>query len=133
MKISCDHGGYEMAQRLVEHFKLDYLGPQTLDLKDDYPLYAQTLCESLTKNEMGILICRSGQGMAIAANRYKHIRAVLVRTKEDAILTREHNHANVICIGTNHTDFTSAKELIQTFKDTTPSMSERHCRRVKQL
>jgi len=133
MKIACDHGGYELARRLTQYFNLDYLGPNTLDNGDDYPLYAQKLCESLEKDELGILICRSGQGMVIAANRYKHVRAVLVRTKSDAITTRKHNHANIICLAADSTSFENVVELIETFKKTRPDNSERHCRRVNQL
>lgn len=132
MKIACDHGGFDLAKKLSDHFNADYIGPTNLDLQDDYPLFAQKLCEQLN-DDIGVLICRSGQGMCIAANRYKHVRAVLVKTMSDAKTTRRHNHANVICLAADTTDFETAVKLVETFTNTEFDMSPRHCRRVDQL
>lgn len=131
MNIACDHGGYNLAKKVADHYGITYLGPETLDPTDDYPVYAKKLCESL--DDIGILICRSGHGMCIAANRFTHVRAVVVKTVEEAVQTRQHNHANVICLSADTTDFETAIRLIDTFKSTEYDMSERHCRRVKQL
>ena len=131
MKVACDHGGYELAKQIAQHYSIEYLGPDTLEPTDDYPVYAKKLCESL--DDIGILICRSGHGMCIAANRYKHVRAVLIKNVEDAMKTRQHNHANVICLSADNTDFETAITLIDTFKSTAYDMAQRHCRRVNQL
>lgn len=90
-----------MLHRLKEKdLSFEDLGPDSAD-RVDYPDFADKLCKKLKDNPEahGILICGSGQGMAMRANRYPYIRAALCWNKESAKLSREHNNANVLCVG----------------------------------
>ena len=100
--IASDHAGYKLKQEI-----LSYLTEQNAEVIDlgtnssestDYPDYAHKLCEKITNNEasIGILICHSGIGMSIVANRHPGIRAAVVANPEQAALTRSHNNANVL-------------------------------------
>ncbi len=103
--IASDHAGVALKAHLVEHLRrqgyavLD-LGPTT-DASVDYPDYAAKLAACLQTGEAsrGVLICGSGIGISIAANRFPHIRAALCHTPEAAALARQHNDANVLCLG----------------------------------
>ena len=103
--IACDHGGYELKSAVV-----DLLKKQNNDVLDfgcdslqsvDYPDYANALCKSIQNQEVerGILICGTGIGMSIAANRFDGIRATLCHELFTARMSREHNNANVLCLG----------------------------------
>lgn len=107
MKISVgsDHGGFELKQQVVEFLR--QLGHEVIDAGSDspqsvdYPDYAAKVCELVRggQSERGILICGTGIGMAIAANRYRDIRAALCHEGFTARMSREHNNANVLCLG----------------------------------
>lgn len=140
--IASDHAGYELKDRLVEALKNDFqvqdFGTHACE-SVDFPDYADLVCKSInTKNntqflnEFGILICGSGQGMSMRANKYPHIRAALVYNDEITKLSREHNDANVICIGARFCDFESALKWITTFKNT-PFAQGRHQTRVAKI
>lgn len=137
MKISfgCDHGALTLRQPVLEwlrhngHEVIDH-GTRTSD-SVDYPDYAQLVCADLQNDtaEAGILICTTGIGMSMAANKCAGIRAALVHHEDEAELTRRHNHANVICLGALHTTAYEATRLIDTFLRTSPE-GGRHARRV---
>lgn len=141
--IGSDHAGYEFKQRLIEALKsenrIEDLGTQSLD-SVDFPDYADRVCRALSDtadghtelSEFGILVCGSGQGMAMRANKYPHIRAALVYNDEIAKLSREHNNANIICIGARFCDLESALKWIQLFKKTHFSQG-RHQTRVAKI
>lgn len=141
--IGSDHAGYELKNRLVEALKADNqiedCGTHSLD-SVDFPDYADRVCRSLSASSdaqteptaFGILVCGSGQGMAMRANKYPHIRAALVYNDEIAQLSREHNNANIICIGARFCDFESAFRWIQIFKKTHFSQG-RHQTRVAKI
>lgn len=143
--IASDHAGYELKHKLAEELKLDPsiqledLGTHSLD-SVDYPDYADRVCKKIsTENsdsaelkELGILICGSGQGMALRANKYSHIRAALVYSDEISQLAREHNNANIICIGSRFCDFNSALAWVNTFKKT-HFLQGRHQTRVAKV
>lgn len=101
--IASDHGGFEMKEALKKH----YLEQNLLDLGTDsadsvdYPDYARKMARTILekKADLGILICGTGVGISIAANRYKGIRAALVYNQEVAKLARQHNNANVLVFG----------------------------------
>lgn len=107
MKISVgsDHGGFEMKQQVVELLRQQ--GHDVLDAgcdslqSVDYPDFARQVCEQVDSGqcERGILICGTGIGMSIAANRYRNIRAALCHESFTARMSREHNNANVLCLG----------------------------------
>lgn len=137
--ITSDHAGFWLKTALVQYLKekgfdvMDF-GPDTDALSVDYPLFAQKLCTALKAEPAakGIAICGSGIGMSIAVNRFSFIRGALVYTPEAAKLSRQHNNANVLCLGARMTDFEQAKTLVDTFL-TTPFDGGRHERRVLEL
>lgn len=140
--IASDHAGYELKDRLVGALKKDFevqnLGTNTCE-SVDFPDFADLVCKSINTenntqflNEFGILICGSGQGMSMRANKYPQIRAALVYNEEITKLSREHNDANVICIGARFCDFESALKWIILFKNT-PFAQGRHQTRVAKI
>lgn len=105
MKISigCDHAAFEEKEELMNWLKEKYevsdCGTHSAD-RCDYPDFAKAVAHEVVKeNHPGILICGSGIGISMAANRYKGIRAALCRTPKEAELSRQHNDANVLCLG----------------------------------
>ena len=98
----------------------------------DYPDIVKTFASEMETFNRGILFCGSGHGVCISANRYKHIRAVTVRSKDDAKMARLHNDANVLCIGSDFTTSKKAIEIIKTFLDT-EFEGGRHKRRVNKM
>ena len=132
--IASDHAGYEMKTKLNEYFNsfID-LGTNSFD-SVDYPDFAHKLTSEVLKNEgsLGILICGTGVGMSIAANRSKGIRAGLVNNVEVARLVRQHNDANVLVIPGRFMDDEEAKNCVQTFIDT-QFEAGRHKKRVEKI
>lgn len=138
--LGADHGGFELKELLKkwlisESFEVKDMGAQNLDPQDDYPQYAVAVAKSVAKqqNACGILLCRSGGGMTITANKVSGIRAVELFDEKSAKHAREHNHANIITIGADWQDFSSAKNIIVEFFNTSPSQDERHLRRIQQI
>ncbi len=140
--IASDHAGFELKKKLVENLKsqakVEDCGPFAND-SVDYPDYADLLCKKLKTNstqaeliEFGVLICGSAQGMAMRANKFSNIRAALVYNDETVKLSREHNNANIICIGARFCDFETALGWINLFKDT-PFAQGRHQTRVAKI
>ena len=140
--IAADHAGLELKDRIVEalqfNHEVDDCGPFSKD-SVDYPDYADQVCKKLiTKEnqprleEFGILICGSAQGMAMRANKYAHIRAALVYNDETVQLSREHNNANIICIGARFCDFETSIRWIELFKNTAFAQG-RHQTRVAKV
>lgn len=121
--IGSDHRGYQMK----EHIKTILMGEDVAPILDagthglesvHYPEVAQIVCEVMLdqhKPHYGILICGSGIGIAMAANRYGRIRAATCRTATDAKMTRRHNDANVLCIGADATKFKHVEDIVLTF------------------
>lgn len=117
--IASDHGGYEYKQKFIAHLtdkhEIIDLGPHD-DASVDYPDYAHKLCTYIPKDaDMGILLCGTGIGMSIVANRYNNIRAALCKDEESACLARQHNDANVLCIGARNTDLYRAIVTLDSF------------------
>lgn len=136
--LASDHAGLELKASLVNAIKA--AGYEALDLGPhssesvDYPDYANVLCDAIAagKATRGILICGSGIGMSIAANRHPHIRAGLVHTPELARLTRQHNDANVLVLGARFVDDSTAKAVTTAFL-TTAFEGGRHQTRINKL
>ena len=136
--IAADHGGFE----LKEHLKtfLDARGVAYEDLGThsaesvDYPDYARQVAGAISRGEAqrGILICGTGQGMAIAANRFHGVRAVTPFNEETARLVREHNDANVLALGGRVLAPALAERIVELFLET-PFSGGRHQRRVQKL
>ena len=118
--IASDHAGYEMKTKLNDHFSsLIDLGTNSID-SVDYPDFAHKLTTEVLKNagSLGILICGTGVGMSIAANRVKGIRAGLVSNNEIARLIRQHNNANVLVLPGRFMDEEEAIKSVKTFIET---------------
>ena len=137
--IASDHAGYQLKEQLCAYLKsLDYdvldLGTDTDAVSVDYPLKAQDLAYILQKDSeaRGILICGTGIGMCMAINRYPFVRGALVYNEQTALLARQHNDANVLCLGGRTTDFDTAKKFVDIFL-TTPFEGGRHEKRVLEL
>ena len=135
--IASDHAGYPLKQVIVKEF-LSKKGINFQDLGTnseksvDYPKFAKKLCKKVNKSSMGILICGSGIGVSISANRYKHIRASLCHNVNSARMTRKHNDSNVICL--QGRPFVKKKifAMLDAYFDT-EFEEGRHTRRVEQL
>lgn len=103
--LASDHAGYSLKEHIASSLKENYIlkdyGCSNSTDSVDYPNFAEKLCQELLRGEIekGILICGSGIGMSIAANRHKGIRAALCQDLLTARLSREHNNANVLCLG----------------------------------
>lgn len=103
--IGCDHGGFEIKNTIIEHLKskdIDFIDVGCYNTDSvDYPVIAKALCEKITSGEaqIGILVCGTGIGMSMAANKIKGIRAACCSDTFSARLTRNHNNANVLCLG----------------------------------
>lgn len=133
--LACDHGGLALKETVKE--TLAKMGFSLLDLGTDseesvdYPDYADKLADAIKdgKAAKGVLICGTGIGISMAANRHRHIRAALVWSAETARLTREHNDANVLVMGGRTHEPTLAKELVEVFFST-DFEGDRHIRRL---
>lgn len=131
--IASDHRGYWLKDYLKRKSPLIDLGTFSDEKKVDYPDYANKLCKLVKKERSkGILICGTGIGMSIAANRYKGIRAALCHTVDDARITREHNDANVLVLS-GETKGSMAAKITRMFFSTEFSNEARHKRRIKKL
>lgn len=135
--IGCDHGGFELKQEIMKHLK-----ERGLEYKDfgcdstaavDYPLYARKVADAILKGECerGILICGTGIGISIAANRIKGIRAALCTDCFMAEATRQHNDANILALGGRVVGPGLALKIVDTFLDTPFSGQERHANRIR--
>jgi len=136
--IASDHAGFELKEKIKKY--LEELGYKHKDFGTDsndsvdYPDYALKVAGSIAKKEsdMGILICSSGIGMSIVANKVPGIRAALCCTAEMARLSREHNDANVLTIGARLTEEKTAKEIVRVWL-TTKFVGDRHLRRINKI
>lgn len=121
LSIGSDHAGFEYKQEIVKfleeagHQVVDH-GPSSGD-SVDYPDFAHPVAKDIDKghSELGILICGSGNGVAMTANKYQNVRAGLCWTKELAVLARQHNNANVVCIPARFTSTPQSVQIVNTF------------------
>jgi ribose 5-phosphate isomerase B len=135
--IASDHAGFLMKEKVKIYLNKSKI--KSLDLgtfseeRVDYPDYAKKLALLIRKkSSFGILICGSGIGVSIAANRFKKVRAAVCYNQLSASLARKHNNANVLCIGARLIRFNEAKKIINTFIST-KFEGGRHTKRVKKL
>ncbi|MBL7716171.1 MAG: ribose 5-phosphate isomerase B [Bdellovibrionales bacterium] len=135
--IASDHAGFALKseiQKLLPKIEWMDLGPANSS-RVDYPDYAERVADQISKkkHKIGVLICGSGIGMSIAANKIAGVRAALVENPVSARLAREHNDANIICIGSRFLAPEYAAEIIETFLKTPASTDERHRARVEKI
>ena len=137
--IGADHAGFELKEKIKiwlnkQNIKFEDVGNLVYDKNDDYQDYAFPLAEKVAKEKTkGILLCGSAEGVCIAANKVKGIRAVNPSTVKLTKLSREHNDANVLCLSGWFSDIAVAKKMILTFLNTSLSKEVRHQRRVKKI
>ena len=135
--IATDHNGVnekkEIIERLKDELEIVDMSPVNTDT-DDYPDFAFAVCKALLNKEvdLGVLMCGTGIGMSIAANKVKGIICGHCSDVEQAHLTREHNHANVMAVSYKQ-DIEQIVEMIIEFVKTEPSTEERHNRRVQKI
>ena len=135
--IASDHAGYKLKNSVIskfsKKFKIVDLGPKTVD-SVDYPDFAKKLSKKVAGNRknFGILICGSGMGMAISANKTKNIRAALCYSVKNTKLSRLHNNANIITLGERLINKNKAFNLIRVFLST-KFEGGRHLRRIKKI
>lgn len=138
VSIATDHNGVEQKFELIMY--LSNLGYEVEDLSkdnnptDDYPDFAVRVAKSVVNKDtdLGILMCGTGIGMSIAANKVKGIRCAKVSSVDEARLAREHNNANIIALSYKD-NMDSLKDMIKTFLATDFSNEERHARRVEKI
>lgn len=134
--IGSDHGGYDLKEIVIAHLK-----ERGIDVKDmgcydksscDYPVYGRAVAKAVADGscEKGIVICTTGIGISITANKVKGIRAALCADTLTAKLTRLHNNSNVLALGAGVVGPNLALEIVDTFLDTEFSKDERHQRRI---
>lgn len=135
--IGSDHGGYALKLEIIKH-----LTDRGFEVKDygcdspascDYPTYSKAVTDAITTKdaELGILVCGTGIGMSMAANKVEGIRAALCTDCFSAVATREHNDANILCLGARTIGPGHALMIVDNFVDTPFSNDERHIRRIK--
>jgi ribose 5-phosphate isomerase B len=137
--LGSDHGGFELKEIVKKHLEergLEYkdFGTYSLD-SCDYPEFGRAAAESVAKGECekGIVICTTGIGISMVANKVKGVRCALCSETTSARLTREHNDANVLAMGGGMTGPLLALEIVDTFLDTEFSGLEKHARRISKI
>ncbi|MCH8520189.1 MAG: RpiB/LacA/LacB family sugar-phosphate isomerase [Nanoarchaeota archaeon] len=139
--IGCDHAGFKVKQEVFEALEQLECHYEDFGVFSDesihYPRIAKKVCKELIKEkckfDFGILICGSGTGMAIAANRFNRIRAALCYDIYSATMARVDNNCNILCLRAREFDTTKYLEIIKAFITSHPSEENRHIRRVKLL
>ena len=137
--LGCDHGGYSLMQVVKAHLDkrgLSYRDFGTFSSESvDYPDFAKKACEAILSGECdkGILICGTGIGMSMTANKFRGIRAAVVSDCFSAEATRSHNDANVLCMGERTVGPGLATMITDIFLDTPFSGEERHVRRIAMI
>jgi len=133
--IASDHAGFAMKEAIKKAFAFDWLDLGTMSEESvDYPDFGRAVGKAISEGsiEKGIIICGSGIGISIAANRFPAVRAALCTSETMARLAREHNDANVLALGARIIDFDTAVKCVDTFM-TTAFEGGRHERRVEKL
>ncbi|MBP3817665.1 MAG: ribose 5-phosphate isomerase B [Butyrivibrio sp.] len=137
--LGSDHGGFELKEAVKKHLEergLEYKDFGTYDLNScDYPDFGRAAAEAVASGECdrGIVICTTGIGISIVANKVKGIRCALCSEKTTARLTREHNDANMLAMGGGMIGKVQALEIVDTFLDTPFSEMEKHSRRISKI
>ena len=137
LAIASDHAGYKLKQFLVENLK-------ELNIKDfgtndeescDFPDFASKVCDFVLHDTSfrGLLICGSGVGMSIAANKIKGIRASNVTNEDMAIQSVEHNNVNVLCLGSNNVSKADSLKIVLSFLNSEMSNEEKYQKRINKL
>jgi ribose 5-phosphate isomerase B len=138
LAIASDHAGYNLKNYIVNNLKKEInfkdFGTDS-DESCDFPDFAKEVCESVLNNEStrGLLICGSGVGMSIAANKFRGIRAANIVDVETAKQSVEHNDINVLCLGSKNVNEKNVLDIIEIFLETKFIQKERYIRRISKL
>jgi len=138
ISIGCDHAGYDLKEIIKK--QLEEQGNKIVDLGTysnesvDYPDFAHKVARAVEEGscDVGILICGSGNGVCMTANKHMNVRAALCWTSEIAALARMHNNANIVCLPARFISVEQAKEIVNTFLQT-GFEGGRHERRIKKI
>jgi ribose 5-phosphate isomerase B len=136
--LGADHNGYWLKEELktyLQKHKILFkdMGAMRYAKGDDYPEYGVRVARKVSEGDLGILICGSGHGMAIVANKIKGIRAVLAMSLFSAKKSREDDHANILVLSAWETSVEKAKRIVASWLSTKPSKAGRHLRRLKKI
>ena len=138
--IGADHAGFELKEKLKSYllgnkYEVEDCGAYEFDKNDDYPDFIAKVAENVTANPFsyGVVLGKSGAGECIAANKIQGIRAILGFSKENVKLSREHNDANILSLGSVFINEELANELVKVFLETPFSNEERHKRRIEKI
>ncbi len=138
--LATDHAGFRLKEEikkylLIKNHDVEDCGAFSFDKDDDYPDFIAKAAEKVSddSNSKTIVFGKSGAGEAIVANKFKNVRAVLGFSEDNVRLSREHNDANVLSLGSAFVDFEKAKTLIDIFLNTPFSGEERHVRRIEEI
>lgn len=138
--IAADHGGFELKKQLLSYLQkelkleVEDLGAFEINSTDDYPDFAIKLAQEVVKNKsLGILICRNGVGMCIAANKIKGARALLGFNIEATEWARKDDHVNILCLPGEYISEEYAMSIVKKFLETQPDQDERFVRRLKKI
>lgn len=138
--IGADHAGFELKEQIREMLEdEDYevidVGPFEFDKDDDYPIYAGNVAKAVSEGEAdrGILVCDSGIGVDIVANKFPGVRSALVHDEELAKITRIHNNSNVLSLGSLFVDEDKAARIVHNWLETEFSGADRHERRIHEI
>jgi RpiB/LacA/LacB family sugar-phosphate isomerase len=137
--IASDHAGFILKKEVSNYLWEKDLCDQITDIgcynvnRCDYPNFAHQAIKQVTPNTYAILICGTGQGMAMTANKYPEVRAGVCYNTFQAQMIREHNNANVLCLGARCTSIEDARNIVRTFLTTEFSKEERHQDRINKM
>lgn len=138
LALGADHAGYHLKEHLKDilqgfNLRISDLGTDSPDASD-YPEYAHAVAREVAQGRVarGVLVCGTGIGMAMAANRHRGVRAAVCYSEEQATYSRSHNNANVLCLAARMTDTETAEKILKSFLNT-PFDGGRHERRIAQL
>ena len=136
--IGADHQGVDVRDKIISYLMSNEINVENVDLPnsdtDDYPDFAYAVCQKVLKDagSLGILVCGSGIGMSIAANKVQGIRCARVCDENDAFTAKNHNGANVIAFSSK-IDFEEIKKIVDNFIATKSPSEERHIRRIEKV
>jgi ribose 5-phosphate isomerase B len=137
--LGADHGGFSFKEKAKEFLnelgeKYEDLGNTKFEPEDDFPDFAVAVAKKVAEtNGKGILVCTNGEGMCIAANKIKGVRAVSPNTKKAALRSREDLDANILCLGEHIISFRDAKKIIKVWLETDFFKAERYVRRLEKI
>ena len=139
--IGADHRGYQLKDTLIEYLqskniRVEDLGNYEYNPEDDFPIYANKVSEAVLQNPddyLGIVICGSGAGVCIAANRHKGIYSMLGFDVDQVQSARAHDHINILALAADHISIEKAQELVDAFISTELNTDEKYLRRLKMI